>query len=129
MSASVKRELSEIDVRVGKRLRARRLELDLSQVAVADQLGISFQQVQKYENGRNRISASRLREVSSILNVHPSYFFEVPQSTDIRVMRQIESFISSKQGMSLVRALLKIKDADTRHAIVAFIAVIAGKKF
>ena len=66
-----------IDVHVGSRMRIRRLELGISQGKLGDALGITFQQVQKYEKGTNRISASRLQHVSRILHVAVAYFFEV----------------------------------------------------
>jgi transcriptional regulator with XRE-family HTH domain len=65
-----------IDNHVGQRLRQRRQELGLSQTAVADQLEVTFQQVQKYERGMNRISASRLHDLCGILNVPVEYFFD-----------------------------------------------------
>jgi transcriptional regulator with XRE-family HTH domain len=69
------------DTHVGKRLRMRRLMLGLSQTKIADALGLSFQQVQKYEKGANRIGASRLRHLSQILEVSEEFFFEgVPQA-------------------------------------------------
>ena len=63
------------DIKIGKRIRMRRLILKLSQTEVATALGISFQQVQKYETGANRISGSRMVELGAVLKVHPSYFF------------------------------------------------------
>jgi len=68
--------LNPIDKHVGSRLRMRRLMLDMSQTDVADALGLTFQQLQKYENGSNRISASRLQHLSQILQVPVSFFFE-----------------------------------------------------
>ena len=65
-----------IDVHVGQRLRTRRTLLGLSQMAVADAIGLTFQQLQKYENGSNRISASRLYDFSQVLDVDMGYFFD-----------------------------------------------------
>jgi transcriptional regulator with XRE-family HTH domain len=65
-----------IDKHVGSRLRMRRLMLDMSQTDIADALGLTFQQVQKYEKGSNRISASRLQQLSQILQVPVPFFFE-----------------------------------------------------
>lgn len=66
---------SDIDIHAGKRLRVRRILLGLSQQYLAQECGISFQQIQKYENGKNRISAGRLYELSIILDVPTDYFF------------------------------------------------------
>src|SRR5260370_32842470 len=68
--------LNPIDKHVGSRLRMRRLMLDMSQAEVADALGLTFQQVQKYEKGSNRVSASRLQHLSQILQVPVPFFFE-----------------------------------------------------
>ena len=68
--------LNPIDKHVGSRLRMRRLMLDMSQTDVADALGLTFQQVQKYEKGANRIGASRLQHISQILQVPVPFFFE-----------------------------------------------------
>lgn len=65
-----------VDTAVGRRVRAARIESGLSQGALADKLGVSFQQVQKYENGANRISASRMVEIADTLNVPPASFLE-----------------------------------------------------
>ena len=74
---------ADVDNYVGGRIRARRVELGLSQTAVAVQLGLTFQQVQKYERGYNRVSASRLYDLSKILNVDIEYFFEGFRDDDI----------------------------------------------
>lgn len=73
----------DVDKYVGGRIRARRVELGLSQTAVADQLGLTFQQVQKYERGYNRVSASRLYDLTKILGVDIAYFFEGFRDDDI----------------------------------------------
>jgi transcriptional regulator with XRE-family HTH domain len=81
----LKRVLNPIDKHVGSRLRMRRLMLDMSQTDIADALGLTFQQVQKYEKGRNRISASRLQHISQILQVLVPFFFEgAPVESGIR---------------------------------------------
>ncbi len=74
---------ADVDNYVGGRIRLRRVELGLSQTAVADQLGLTFQQVQKYERGYNRVSASRLYDLSKIFSVNIAYFFEGFRDNDI----------------------------------------------
>ena len=113
------------DVQVGRRIRARRLELAVSQQALGRNLKVSYQQIQKYESGRNRVSASRLREISTILEVSPSYFFDLYKIPDEALFGSIDSFIASKDGMRLLRAVLKIKDEAVRTGIVRFIEVVA----
>jgi len=75
-SSSASRKANRIDFHVGMRLRARRLEIGMSQERLAQRLGVAFQQVQKYESGRNRISASRLHQIACALDVPIGYFFE-----------------------------------------------------
>jgi transcriptional regulator with XRE-family HTH domain len=111
-----------IDVYVGSRVRMRRLLLGLSQERLADQIGVTFQQVQKYEKGMNRIGASRLQKIAEVLSAQPSYFFqqddnqpltleglEMPQKAD-----PVSEFLRSKEGLALNRAFLKINDPQIR---------------
>lgn len=123
---------SQIDVFVGSRVRMRRLMAGLSQEKLADGLGITFQQVQKYEKGTNRIGASRLQAIADILGVHPSFFFqegdELPgaRSGDTtREPSEISSFVSSKEGIALNRAFLKIADPVLRKKIISLVAAVA----
>lgn len=120
-----------IDVLVGSRLRMRRLMLGFSQEKLADGLGITFQQVQKYEKGTNRVGASRLMAISNILGVAPAYFFQdgdspPPQGTAIGEPNEIASFIKSSEGIALNRAFVKIKDPSVRKKVVALAKSLAG---
>ena len=117
------RESSErIDNHVGQRFRARRLELGMSQTAVADRLGVTFQQVQKYERGMNRISASRLHDLCGILGVEIEYFFA-----------GLEGDASEPDGpdlndpvlMDLVNAYMKIPRQMTRARLSAMLRAVA----
>ncbi|KSV88235.1 helix-turn-helix domain-containing protein [Sinorhizobium sp. GL28] len=122
---------SQIDVFVGSRVRMRRLMAGLSQEKLADGLGITFQQVQKYEKGTNRIGASRLQAIADILGVHPSFFFQ--EGDDVaarngdttREPSEISSFVSSKEGIALNRAFLKITDPVLRKKIISLVAAVA----
>ena len=120
-----------IDVHVGSRVRIRRVELGMSQGKLGDALGITFQQVQKYEKGTNRIGASRLQHVSGILQVPIAYFFEgtpgqmkakgnPPSST------YVSDFIATTDGLTLAKAFTQIKNANVRHQIVKLVNEIAG---
>jgi len=107
-----------IDVHVGERVRARRLLAGLSQDAFAEKLGVTFQQVQKYEKGTNRISASRLYRMATILNVPIDYFFEdLGETTLPSGMR--------REGLELVRAFNKVDRLNTRKQIVALLNALA----
>lgn len=120
-----------IDIHVGSRVRDRRLALGMSQEKLGTALGITFQQVQKYEKGTNRIGASRLQHVSRILEVPIEYFFEgtpgkqkvksnAPSST------YVSDFLATTDGLTLVKAFSKINNAKVRHQIVKLVYEIAG---
>jgi transcriptional regulator with XRE-family HTH domain len=122
------------DKHVGSRVRMRPLMLGLSQTKLADALGLTFQQVQKYEKGANRISASKLQHTSSFLQVPISFFFEGlsdPSNTakhpaGVPTPAHIGEFIATTDGLSLIRAYTQIKRRNLRHAIVALVETLAG---
>ena len=109
------------DKYVGSRVRMRRLMLHMSQERLADQLGLTFQQVQKYEKGTNRISASRLQEISHILEVPVPFFFEgapqiaghVRKGAEAPSPAYVSDFLANSDGLRLVRAFTQIGDAQT----------------
>jgi transcriptional regulator with XRE-family HTH domain len=123
--------LNPTDKHVGSRVRMRRLMLDMSQTDIADALGVTFQQVQKYEKGTNRISASRLQHISQILQVPVSFFFEgapaasgIPQAAktaDAPSPAYVTDFLATSDGLSLVKAFMCIEDAKLRRAIVRLV--------
>ncbi|PKA45285.1 helix-turn-helix domain-containing protein (plasmid) [Rhizobium sullae] len=113
-----------IDVYVGGRVRLRRKVLGLSQGSLAEALGITFQQIQKYEKGANRIGASRLQRIAEILCVPVGFFFEndAAVSADIDARREtneVALFITSKEGLALSKAFLAIEDANIRQKLLA----------
>ena len=121
-----------IDVYVGNRVRMRRLTFGMSQGKLADALGLSYQQVQKYEKGTNRISASRLQHISRILQISVERFFEAapgqlkvkgnaPSST------YMSDFISTTDGLALAKAFTQIKNAKARRYIVKLVNEIAAR--
>jgi transcriptional regulator with XRE-family HTH domain len=120
-----------VDVHVGNRVRIRRLELGMSQTKLGEALGLTFQQVQKYEKGTNRISASRLQHVSRILQVAVAYFFEgTPGQTKAKgnapSSTYVSDFIATTDGLTLAKAFTQIKNASVRHHIVKLVNEIAG---
>jgi transcriptional regulator with XRE-family HTH domain len=115
----------------------RRMMLSMSQEKLGDALGLTFQQVQKYEKGTNRIGASRLQQISHILQVPVAFFFEgAPtlhgQSTD--GMKEapspayVSDFLATSEGLALTRAFTRIKQAKLRRRIVDLVEEIAGEK-
>jgi transcriptional regulator with XRE-family HTH domain len=127
--------INPIDKHVGSRLRMRRLMLDMSQTGLGDALGLTFQQVQKYEKGSNRVSASRLQQLSKILQVPVPFFFEgAPASIGWTAAEEsvgapspsfVSDFLGTSEGLELVRAFTCIEDAKLRRAIVRLVEQIA----
>jgi transcriptional regulator with XRE-family HTH domain len=128
MQAALKKEPKAVDTHVGARIRSRRLMLDLSQTKLADALGLTFQQVQKYEKGTNRVGASRLAQIAETLQVPVSWFFDgagaKPRRSD-GSENAIDKFIATSEGVALVRAFTAIPDAKVRRAIVELVQRIA----
>jgi transcriptional regulator with XRE-family HTH domain len=129
-----KKTPNPIDVHVGLRVRMRRLMLSMSQEKLADGLGLTFQQVQKYEKGSNRIGASRLQHISSILKVPISFFFDgAPrQASHGSGMSEeispafVSNFLATSDGLSLIKAFTDIKSKTLRRSIVDLVEEIAG---
>lgn len=122
-----------IDVYVGGRIRMRRMMLKMSQTRLADELGITFQQVQKYEKGTNRVGASRLQKMATVMGVTPSFFFhqegDEPLNTsglaNIQGLNDVSQFLQSREGMDLNQAFLNIADPKVRQKIVALVKAMA----
>src|SRR5215471_14435728 len=125
-----KKAPNPIDQHVGSRVRMRRLMLAMSQEKLGAALGLSFQQVQKYERGANRIGASRLQQLSHILQVPLEFFFEgAPNASaphDSLSMAQIDDFVSDPDGLRLIEAFMRIDNATLRLRIVMLMQEIAG---
>ena len=131
-----KKRPNPIDVHVGSRIRLRRTMLGMSQEKLGESLGITFQQIQKYEKGTNRVGASRLQNISSILNVPVSFFFEdAPgeQPSGLSGMAEASSsnyvvdFLSSSEGLQLNRAFVKITDPKVRRKVVELVKALAAE--
>jgi transcriptional regulator with XRE-family HTH domain len=124
------------DTHVGQRVRTRRLMLGMSQSNVADALGVTFQQLQKYEKGINRISASRLQHISQILQVPVTFFFEgapnVPgeerAQTDAPFPQFVSDYLVTSDGLNLTKAFMQIRDPKLRRSIVNLVEQIADSE-
>lgn len=133
---SAKKAPNPIDKHVGSRVRMRRMMLGMSQEKLGDALGLTFQQVQKYEKGTNRIGASRLQQISQILQVPVAFFFEgaphinAGQETEglseAPSPAYISDFLATSDGLSLTRAFVRIGDAKLRRRIVDLVEQIAA---
>ncbi|MBY3039664.1 helix-turn-helix transcriptional regulator [Rhizobium leguminosarum] len=117
---------NSIDVYVGNRVRVRRKTLGMTQNGLAELLGITFQQIQKYEKGTNRIGASRLQRISEILRVPVGFFFENGGSGPVDgATNELNSFLSSKEGLALNKAFIAIEDPNIRQKLVALAKSLA----
>ena len=111
------------DKHVGQRVRMRRLMLGMSQEKLGDAIGLTFQQVQKYEKGTNRISSSRMQQIANVLQVTPPFFFEGGPEQSKTVSHTpmpdyASEMLATKDGVGLVRAFTQIRSATLRRAIV-----------
>ena len=129
-----KKQANPIDVQVGNRVRIRRMLIGMSQERLGDLLGLTFQQVQKYEKGVNRIGAGRLFEVARILNVPVDFFYEGlatnqpgPGEPEVAAPPVME-FVSSGEGLQLSLAFMKIKDSKVRKRVLDLVKSLADEE-
>lgn len=133
------RRPNPIDVHVGSRVRFRRMLLGMSQEKLAEKLGLTFQQIQKYEKGINRIGASRLFDLAQVLSVPVQFFYEevpgngsdvaslVPQGfAEAGPENSIVEFLKSRDGLELNKAFVRIQDVKARRAIVDLVRSLAN---
>lgn len=105
-----------VDIFVGKRIRHRRWMVGMTQQQLADQVGIKFQQIQKYETGMNRVSASRLWDISEALGVNISFFYEgITNEEDEVTVAPTDDILLNKEAMDLVRSYYAIPEAQRRR--------------
>jgi transcriptional regulator with XRE-family HTH domain len=131
-----KKQANPIDAQVGNRVRIRRMLIGMSQERLGDLLGLTFQQVQKYEKGVNRIGAGRLFEVSRILNVPIDFFYEgvssqlagQPGMNEPQGAPPVMEFVSSGEGLQLSLAFMKIKDAKVRKRVLDLVKSLAEEE-
>ena len=122
-----------VDRHVGSRVRMRRMMMGMSQEKHGDAIGLTFQQVQKYEKGTNRIGASRLQQIAHTLQVPVSFFFEgapmegAPLDADAPSPSFVSDFLASADGLALTKAFMQIKDSKLRRRIVDLVEGIASQ--
>lgn len=132
--AESKKKPNPIDVHVGGRIRLRRNLLGMSQERLGEQLGITFQQIQKYEKGTNRVGASRLQSISAVLEVPVSYFFENAPGGPVAGLGEehqtnyVVDFLSSSEGLRLNRAFVRISDPRVRARIIDLVRALADEE-
>ena len=131
-----KKAPNPIDKHVGSRVRMRRMMLSMSQEKLGGALGLTFQQVQKYEKGTNRIGASRLQQISHILQVPVAFFFEGapnlnPQGdgmSEAPSPTYVSDFLATSDGLALTKAFMEIKEPKLRRRIVDLVEEIAERE-
>jgi transcriptional regulator with XRE-family HTH domain len=125
-----------VDKYVGSRVRMRRIMLGMSQEKLGEALGLTFQQVQKYEKGTNRVGASRLQQISEILQVSVSFLFEGGPGAILHAdgfaeaasPAYVSDFLATSEGLALTRAFTRINDAKLRRSIVDMVEQIAARE-
>jgi transcriptional regulator with XRE-family HTH domain len=126
-----------VDKYVGSRVRMRRIMLGMSQEKLGEALGLTFQQVQKYEKGTNRVGASRIQQIAEILQVPVSFLFEGGPGGGIAKVdgmgeapspAYVSDFLATSEGLALTRAFTRIADAKLRRSIVDMVEQIAARE-
>jgi transcriptional regulator with XRE-family HTH domain len=125
-----------VDKYVGSRVRMRRIMLGMSQEKLGEALGLTFQQVQKYEKGTNRVGASRIQQISEILQVPVSFLFEggprgiasEQNYNEGTSPAYVSDFLATSEGLALTRAFTRITDAKLRRSIVELVEQIAARE-
>lgn len=129
------RKPNHVDIHVGGRIRLRRMMAGLSQERLGEQMGLTFQQIQKYEKGANRVGASRLFNLAQILNVPVSYFFDelevddtstAPGFAESKSQDFVIEFLNSREGLELNRSFVKIQDKDVRRSVIDLVRSLAN---
>ncbi len=131
---ATKKQPNPIDIHVGSRVRLRRIMVGMSQEKLGEQLGITFQQIQKYEKGTNRIGASRLQHIARVLTVPVAFFFEdapgaQPDQEGLaeeNAASYVVDFLSTSEGIQLNRAFVNVKDPKVRRKIIDLVRALAG---
>jgi transcriptional regulator with XRE-family HTH domain len=123
-----------VDKYVGSRVRMRRIMLGMSQEKLGEALGLTFQQIQKYEKDTNRVGASRIQQISEILQVPVSFLFEGGPSARTEGYSEgtspvyVSDFLATSEGLALTRAFTRITDAKLRRSIVEMVEQIAARE-
>jgi transcriptional regulator with XRE-family HTH domain len=120
------RRRTERDIEVAQRVRIQRLSRGMAQTELADHLGVSFQQVQKYEKGTNRISAGRLEQIAEALGVQVTFFYGLTDNK--KSTEEIMGFLDSANALRLLNAFSRLRDPGVQRAVVVLVEQIAEKQ-
>jgi transcriptional regulator with XRE-family HTH domain len=120
------RPATDIDILIGKRIRARRIEQKMSQATLGEKIGVSFQQVQKYEKGSNQVSPRMMTDIAAALNTTTQQLFTAPDGIAPDVYSPGLNFLATPDGAKIARSFLFITDPQRRAAISNFVLQMAG---
>lgn len=131
----IKKTPNPVDKHVGSRVRMRRVLIGMSQEKLGEALGITFQQIQKYEKGTNRIGASRMQQIATVMAVPVAYFFEDAPGSELPGGGMSEApssdyvvdFLTTTEGLQLNKAFVRIGDPKVRRKIVDLVAALADQ--
>ena len=125
-----KRRAGAEDVEIGRKLRALRLQRGLSQTSLADGIGLTFQQVQKYEKGTNRVSAGRLQKIADLLSIPVTFFYRGMGARQKRrgMADPALGFLQTKGAVRLIRAYSEISSRTTKYALVVIAESLRNKE-
>ena len=120
------RSAGNVDIEMGRRIRLRRVEIGLSQSELGEKLGVSFQQVQKYEKGVNRVGASRLQQIAEALGVDLTFFYEGNSKAE----REVDSllFLDSSFSLRLLRAYTAVENQAVQRQFVSLVESIVASQ-
>jgi transcriptional regulator with XRE-family HTH domain len=115
-----------VDAHIGRRVRMRRIEINMSQEFLGEQIGVTFQQIQKYEKGANRVVASRLQEIGKVLEVPASFFFDgapggCQGESGSQTSAALLELLGTREGQILINSFVRITDAEIRRSFVCLI--------
>ena len=134
---NTKKHPNPVDIHVGGRVRLRRMLVGLSQEKLGVSMGLTFQQIQKYEKGVNRIGASRLHRLSQVLDVPVQFFFDGMPSINAPVVAGMAEpkqetflydFLNTRDGLELNRAFVKVTDAQVRKSVIELVRSLGRSK-
>jgi transcriptional regulator with XRE-family HTH domain len=112
------RPAADIDVLIGERVRSRRMQAKISQAALGEALGVTLQQIQKYEEGTDRIGSGRLLEVAKVLECDVMEFYVTSNSDQTIAGTPSSTFMATTDGVAIIKAMLKIKNQALRRTVI-----------
>lgn len=120
-----KNNTAELEAQIGERIRSRRIRAGVSQENLGKPLGVSFQQIQKYEKGANRVSAGRLLKTAEVLECNVTDFFEGLQDSRTSSGAEFSKFLATKEGIEIVEVMMRIRTQEMRRTVIDIAEMLA----